>query len=419
MSQKKFFYGWVIVGTLCLVNMVPIVLIANYASFFQMPVSEALGVTYAEFAIGSMTGSIGGILFSLFMAGKLGRGNMRVWMGTCMLIAAICEFGMSFMTAIWQYWMLQFIMMFAFTGCMFLPINTLLARWFVDKKGLATGIVYAGAGVGGMVFSPLLKMCIETVGWRMSYVYIAIATAVFAVIVFLLIRNKPDDVGQTPLVKKEPATAEGEAAQAADEASVTMGLTRAEAIRTPSMWFMVLVMFCGGIMSAAATSQLPTFVTENMGDYALVMVFYSFGTIFAKFILGPIFDAKGFMFGSTTIVLLSVLSMFGLLLFPEYGIVFACAGALLLAFNCVPSFIGALGNGKLFGYIAFADCYGLLNIAYLLGCMVGPTITATIRTISGSYMLAWIVLIIVTLLIEVGVIFALKLGKNLPAKWHS
>lgn len=419
MAQKKFFYGWVIVGILFLVNMIPIVLISNYASFFQMPVCETLGVTYAEFALGSMAGSIGGILFSLFMAGKLGRGNMRVWMSACMLIAAACEFALSFMTAIWQYWVIQFVLMFAFTGCMFPPINTLLARWFVDKKGLATGIVYAGAGIGGMILSPVLKTCIEMTGWRMTYVYIAVVTIVCAVLVFLLIRNKPEDVGQTPLVKKEPAAAEGEAAATADGASVTMGLTRAEAIKTPSMWFLLLCIFCGGIMAAAVTSQLPTFVSENGGDYALVMMVYSFATIFAKFALGPVFDAKGVMFGSTTIVVLTALSLVGLLLFPEFGFVFACIGALLLAFNCVSSFVGPLANGKLFGYIAFADCYGLINIAFLLGCMVGPTLTATIRTVSGSYTLAWIVLIIVTLLIEVGIVFALKLGKNLPEKWHS
>lgn len=419
MTQKRFFYGWVIVGILCFVNMVPIVLISNYASFFQMPVCETLGVTYAEFAIGSMSGSIGGILFSLFMAGKLGKGNMRIWMSVCMLVAALCEFLLSFMSAIWQYWVLQFILMFAFTGCMFLPINTLLARWFVDKKGLATGIVYAGAGIGGMILSPVLKTCIEVAGWRMSYVYIAAATVACAVLVFLLVRNTPDDLGQKPLMSEATQRAAEEGGEKAQQANVTKGLTRAEALRTPSLWFLLLCIFCGGIMAAAVTSQLPTFVSENGGDYALVMVFYSFATIFAKFALGPIFDAKGIMFGSTTIVVLTALSLLGFILFPEFGIVFACIGAVLLAFNCVSSFIGPLANGRLFGYLAFADCYGLINIAFLLGCMVGPTIVATIRTVCGSYMPAWFVLIAITLLIEVGIALAMKFGKNLPQKWHS
>lgn len=88
--------------------------------------------------------------------------------------------------------------MFAFTGCMFLPINTLLARWFVDKKGLATGITYAGAGIGGVILSPVLSQCIAASGWRMTYIYIAIASAVCAVILFIFIRNKPEDVGQAP-----------------------------------------------------------------------------------------------------------------------------------------------------------------------------------------------------------------------------
>lgn len=419
MTKNRFFYGWVIVAILCFVNMVPIVLISNYTSFFQMPVCAELDVTYAEFALGSFCGSLGGILFSLFMAGRLGKGNIRIWMTVCMLISALCEFALSFMTAIWQYWVLQFVLTFAFTGCMFLPINTLLARWFVDRKGLATGIVYAGAGIGGMLFSPVLSTCIADFGWRMSYVYISIVAVITAVLVFLLVRNKPEDVGQVPLMKPTSDESEKSENASAAEASVAKGMTRSEALKTPSMWFLALCIFCGGIMAAAVTTQLPTFVSENGGDYAIVMMFYSFATIIAKFVLGPIFDAKGILFGSSTIVVLTLLSLIGFLLYPELGFVFACAGAFFLAFNCVSSFIGPLANGKLFGYIAFADNFGILNMAFLLGCMVGPTITATIRTVSGSYMPAWFAMIVVTLLIEVGIVFALRFGKNLSAQWHS
>ena len=51
-----FFYGWVIVGALFLINMVPMVLVSNYASFFQVPICEELGVSYAGFMLGTMTG---------------------------------------------------------------------------------------------------------------------------------------------------------------------------------------------------------------------------------------------------------------------------------------------------------------------------------------------------------------------------
>lgn len=42
--------------------------------------------------------------------------------------------------------------------------NSLAAQYFVRKRGLAVGIVYAGSGVGGFVFSIGLSSLIESVG---------------------------------------------------------------------------------------------------------------------------------------------------------------------------------------------------------------------------------------------------------------
>lgn len=383
-----------------------------------MPVCETLGVTYAEFAIGSMAGSIAGILFSLFMAGKMGRGNMRIWMSVCMLIAAGCELALSFMTAIWQYWVIQFVLMFAFTGCMFLPINTLLARWFVDKKGLATGITYAGAGIGGVILSPVLSQCIAASGWRMTYIYIAIASAVCAVSSsssFEQARGRR----QAPLVKREPNTLTGQAEAKAEEATVTKGMTRAEALQDTFdvvlVALPVLRRHHGGSCGISASDLRCRERRQLRARHDVLQCRHDLRKIPAR----PGVRCQRRQVRKHTYRRLDCTFAHWSFALSTVGIVFACAGCVAVVIQRVASFVGPLANGQLFGYIAFADCYGVVNISYLLGCMVGPTLTAAIRTVSGSYDLAWIVLLIVTLLIEVGIVFALKLGTNLPAKWHS
>jgi hypothetical protein len=48
-----------------------------------------------------------------------------------------------------------------------------LPNWFVRRRGLATGIAFAGVGVGAIVLLPWLQSLILTDGWRVSCVAIA------------------------------------------------------------------------------------------------------------------------------------------------------------------------------------------------------------------------------------------------------
>lgn len=40
----------------------------------------------------------------------------------------------------------------------FIPMTILIARWFNDKRGIATSIAMTGIGIGGFILSPLLTL---------------------------------------------------------------------------------------------------------------------------------------------------------------------------------------------------------------------------------------------------------------------
>lgn len=412
-ARGGLFYGWVVVAALCAVQATVVVLVQNYASFFQVPTSEELGITYAAYSIASVFGSVGGMVFSAVLSKKMGAGNMRAWMTACLVVTAVGVFGQSLITAIWQFYILQFVVNFAMAGVTFLAVNTLLARWFEHRKAFATSLVFAAAGVGGVVLSPVLSNMIASVGWRQSYVFIAGVTAVAAVVVFLLIRNDPGKVGQS-ILRKEGADEEGASAPA----YVPTGLTRKESIKTASYWMLIAAVFCGGILASSITSQLPTYVIELGLDYAVVMMFYSGATIVCKLVLGTVFDRFGIPVGSWLIAGAVIGCCACLLMVPAFGMVPACVAAVLLGFNSVASFIAPLANGKLFGPRFFAENYGYVNVAFMLGCMLGGPLAATIRTATGSYEIAWIVLAVLSAGMLVGTLLSLSRGKDLPARWH-
>lgn len=412
-AKRGFFYGWVVVLALCLIQAIVIVLTQNYASFFQVPICAELGVTYGTYALESIFGSLAGMLFSALLSKSFGRGNIRIWMTVCTFVVALSCLGHTLINAIWQLYALRFALNFAMAGLTFLAVNTLMARWFDDKKALATAIVFGSCGVGGMIFSPILSNMIAMVGWRESYVFIAVAVAVVGIFVFLLIRGNPEDVGQTILVKKDDV-AEGE--QASD--FVVEGVTRKEALRTFSYWALLVAMFCGGLLSSGIIAQLPAYAVDMNIDYAIVMVFYSFATIFCNLIMGVIFDKAGVVKGSWFVSISLVLACVCLLMVPLFGIVPACIGAVLMGFNGSVSFMAPLTNGQVFGGKFFAENYGYINVAFMLGCMCGSPLSANIRTYTGTYELAWIVMGIAAVVMLAGTSLSLSRGKGIPQKWH-
>ncbi len=71
--------------------------------------------------------------------------------------------------------------------------------WFVDRRGLVTGVFGASQSAGQLVFVPFFAATAVAVGWRQSLVWGAIGAAVLLPIMFLFFRNAPADVGQAPL----------------------------------------------------------------------------------------------------------------------------------------------------------------------------------------------------------------------------
>ncbi|KAH7877121.1 major facilitator superfamily domain-containing protein [Lentinula edodes] len=72
----------------------------------------------------------------------------------------------SFASQVWQLIVLQGIIFGLAAGVLYAPIIMWLSEWFVRRRGLAGGIIFGGAGVGGFVFPLAIGACLDNIGFR-------------------------------------------------------------------------------------------------------------------------------------------------------------------------------------------------------------------------------------------------------------
>ena len=223
-------------------------------------------------------------------------------------VSAATFFSLSFCSKVWHFYVLAVILGFVWPMLGGLTITTLINNWFVEKRGFVTGLAYAGSGISAAIATPIVTAVVAGSGWRAGYRLLGISAAVLLALALLLIRFKPEDMGQTALGADRLVSADG-------TQPCAVGLTRKEALRTPAFYLMVFAFmgnsFIGMSMSAHANACL-TDIGYPSNTVALVMSLIMAVMIGGKIILGIAFDRLGsvrgaFLVGSS--VALSALAL--------------------------------------------------------------------------------------------------------------
>ncbi|MBQ1271569.1 MAG: MFS transporter, partial [Clostridia bacterium] len=100
-------------------------------------------------------------------------------------------------------------------GCVY-PSAILINKWFGTSTGLALGICSAGSGICSMLFSPIVSNLALHFSLRSAFLFQSATMALCAVVVFVIIRDNPAEIGISPYtgrikaekVRKESAKSE-------------------------------------------------------------------------------------------------------------------------------------------------------------------------------------------------------------------
>ena len=198
LRRRGLHYSWVIVAVTFLTGLtssaalgLPGALLQPLATEFGWDAEQISSALAVRFVLFGLMGPFAAILMERF-------GLRHVVVTALTLVAA----GMALATQMTQFWHLVLfwgIMLGIGSGMTALVLSAIVSnRWFDSHRGLVVGMLTASSATGQLVFLPVGAWLIERFGWRMAVIPVFAACALAAVLVLLLMRNRPNELGLTP-----------------------------------------------------------------------------------------------------------------------------------------------------------------------------------------------------------------------------
>src|SRR5262249_14144662 len=77
------------------------------------------------------------------------------------------------------------------TACGYVPMVAAVGGWFERRRSLAIGIAVSGIGVGTLAVPPLAAVLVQTMGWRQTYLVMAVASTLILIACALAAQAAP------------------------------------------------------------------------------------------------------------------------------------------------------------------------------------------------------------------------------------
>lgn len=203
----KLHYAWVVAGVTFFVLLITAGIRATPA-ILMIPLEHEFGWSRAAIS-GAIAINIA--LFGIigpFAASFIDRYGLRKMVLLALALLTVGVALSSTMHAQWQLTLFWGILVGSGTGVTAMVLAAIVVnRWFDERRGLVLGLLSAANATGQLVFLPVLAKIVTAHGWRsVTYTVAAVAALVF-LIVLVLLRDKPSDLGLLPYGAKEEAPA--------------------------------------------------------------------------------------------------------------------------------------------------------------------------------------------------------------------
>ena len=172
-------------------------------------------------------------------------------------------------------------------GFTYTTIIGLTTAWFPDKKGLASGTLLMGFGLTSLIIGNIADIMIkaESIGWRTTYLIIAIAIGVILAVAAFII--KPPPAGTIFPEAKSGKKAVAAPAPAKD-------YTALEMIRRPSFWLLfIFITLLASVGSAAISFAKQILGSVGAAAPAVIVGIISVFNGLGRLVSGVLFDNLG------------------------------------------------------------------------------------------------------------------------------
>jgi MFS family permease len=390
--RARYFYGYNIVAAGFIIQAVVVGAMFTYGAFFKE--------FQAEFGW-SRAAISGASSLAFLMMGLVGviAGKMNDRIGPKFIIVAsgislgIGYLLMSRLQTLWQLYLIYGVLVgIGFSTHDVITLST-VARWFIRRRGMMSGIVKVGTGSGQFLVPLIATLLIAAYGWRNSYFIIGAASLAIFVAVAQVLSRDPQGIGLLPDGDSSKSSDNGKKSR---EESVTLRV----AARTRQFWIICIaefaIFFC---LLTVIVHIVPHAMDLELAPPTAVGVLSTIGgaSMLGRIVIGTANDKIG---GKRSLVICFVLLLCGLfwlnvaseawmlfLFAVIYG--FAHGGFFTVISPTIAEFFGTGSHGVLFGIVLASGT---------IGGAAGPLMAGRTFDVTGSYRIAFLVLILLAVI---------------------
>ena len=375
--RGKYFYGYAIVAAGFIIQGVCIGAMFTYGVFFKEFQTD-LGWSRASISGASS------LAFLVMGAGGILAGNLNDRIGPKLIIVVsgismgVGYLLMSQLQALWQLYLLYGLLVgIGFSTHDVITLST-VARWFIKRRGMMSGIVKVGTGSGQLLVPLIATGLIAAYGWRCSYLIIGVLTLMILVAAALILRRDPMGIGLLP---------DGGNCGPRDAGVEEQSMSLRAVAHSSQFWTICVaefvIFFC---LLTVIVHIVPHATDLGLPPASAAGVLSTIGgvSMVGRLVMGATNDRIG---GKRSLIVCFIVLLCGLFLLQIakqawmlfffaaiYG--FAHGGFFTVISPTVAELFGTTSHGLLFGIVLFTGT---------LGGAIGPLIAGHTFDVTGSY----------------------------------
>lgn len=377
-SSKKtgIFYGYIVLAA-CFFIMVLVYGSQYCFGVFFKPMIADFGWSRAETSVAfSLYMFVSGLLG--IMAGRLSDrlGARRVvtfgsiLLGTGYMLASRTE-------NIWQLYLFYGLIIAAGSSTMYVPIVSMITRWFPRNTGFMAGVGISGIGLGIGVVPLIASRLIVVLDWRPALFVVGAAGLIVIAILAQLLKR--------PEVGGEAGTGENVYAEK------PVGFSLKEAILTRQFWMFFVGWVCYGFFYQVGLVHIVPYATDiGLSATAAAAVLTVIGLVGTPARVGLGISGDRFTNRFT------LMTSFAVMALVYAGLTASSSVAMLYVFAVIFGALNGVGIllapiiAEYFGYKSLGAIVGAIIFANNLGSAISPTLAGEIFDTTGSYRLAFL-----------------------------
>ncbi|HJN50715.1 MAG: MFS transporter [Pseudomonadales bacterium] len=257
-----------------------------------------------------------------------------------------------------------------------LAAQTLVAKWFSKRRGLAIGISAMGTSMGGFIFPQIISYLLEGFGWRSSLIILSLVTVVTVCpLTWYILKKEPNET-TLPAAADLPAETFIEVPQ----------WTSMKLLRSPTFWIPVIALIPLNAAFGGIQFNLGALMQDlgyQPGRAAMLISLISIAMIVGKLVFGglaDLVDHRRLYWVAASLMACALVTIQGT---PSYAVMLGSSVLIGLATGGILPLMGVIYASR-FGTASFGRVYGLVNMFLTIGAF-GPLLAGWIYDLSSSY----------------------------------